>query len=354
MISKAPARICLFGDHQDYLGLPVIACAIDKYLTVTGTPNQTDLLNFDLIDFNKFRSININSDLSEIEKGDHILFVLKTLKNHGVIIDKGYDLKIKSEIFINAGISSSSALIVALINFFLKIYKPEKVSAKYISELAYEGEVLLQGGSGGKMDQYSISNGNTIFLETGVDNSFKKIKSPFKNFIIANSGIKKHTDKILSKLKIKTLDAINNISKHYPTFKLCEIKENQVNDFRDLIDEKSFKYFNAAIINHSITLEALSELEKDNPDLMKLGRLMIKHHNVLKNKLHITVPKIDKMIDLAKKNGAYGYKIIGSGGGGSILILAENKFQQKIISDLKKMGVNEIVKSNESPGILDL
>ena len=354
MISKAPARICLFGDHQDYLGLPVIACAIDKYLTVSGNPNQTNLLNFDLIDLNRIRSININSDLSQIEKGDHILFVLKTLKKHGVIINNGYDIKIKSEIFINAGISSSSALIVGLINFFLKIYNPEKVSTKYISELAYEAEVLLQAGSGGKMDQYSISNGNTIFLETGINNSFKKIKSPFKNFIIANSEVKKHTDEILSKLKIKTLDAIKIVCNQYPSLKLCEIKESQVNDFRELIDEEAFKYFKAAIINHSITLDALSEFEKDKPDLMKLGKLMIKHHNVLKNKLCITVPKIDRMIDLAKKNGAYGYKIIGSGGGGSILILAENKFQEKIISDLKKMGVNEIVKSNESPGILDL
>jgi len=39
MIVKAPARICLFGDHQDYLELPVIACAIDKYITVEGKPN---------------------------------------------------------------------------------------------------------------------------------------------------------------------------------------------------------------------------------------------------------------------------------------------------------------------------
>ncbi len=25
----APGRICLFGEHQDFLGLPVIACAIE-------------------------------------------------------------------------------------------------------------------------------------------------------------------------------------------------------------------------------------------------------------------------------------------------------------------------------------
>ena len=50
MISKAPARICLFGDHQDYLGLPVIACAINKYMSVEGVPNNTNYLLFSLID----------------------------------------------------------------------------------------------------------------------------------------------------------------------------------------------------------------------------------------------------------------------------------------------------------------
>ena len=29
---KAPARICLFGEHQDYLNYPVIAMAISKYI----------------------------------------------------------------------------------------------------------------------------------------------------------------------------------------------------------------------------------------------------------------------------------------------------------------------------------
>ena len=180
MISKAPARICLFGDHQDYLGLPVIACAIDKYIFIDGKPNNSNFLNFDLQDLGKKISINLNDNLKEIEKGDHIKYVLKSLKKNKIVINKGYDIKVKSEIFINAGISSSSALIVALINFFLKIFNPEKISEKFISELAYQSEVVEQGGSGGRMDQYSITIGNTIFLETNTNNSFFKIKSPLK------------------------------------------------------------------------------------------------------------------------------------------------------------------------------
>ena len=44
MVVKAPARICLFGDHQDYLELPVITCTIDKYITVEGKPNCSNFL----------------------------------------------------------------------------------------------------------------------------------------------------------------------------------------------------------------------------------------------------------------------------------------------------------------------
>ena len=46
---KVPARICLLGDHQDYLGLPVIAASIDRYLTLEATPQEKACFNFELI-----------------------------------------------------------------------------------------------------------------------------------------------------------------------------------------------------------------------------------------------------------------------------------------------------------------
>ena len=88
MKSKAPARICLFGDHQDYLGLPVIACAINKYMIVEGVPNNANYLLFTLIDLNKIIKINLNEDFSALKKGDHIRHVLRTLINNNINIDK--------------------------------------------------------------------------------------------------------------------------------------------------------------------------------------------------------------------------------------------------------------------------
>ena len=210
MKSKAPARICLFGDHQDYLGLPVIACAINKYMIVEGVPNNANYLLFTLINLNKIIKINLNEDFSALKKGDHIRHVLRTLINSNINIDTGYDIKISSDIFINAGISSSSALTVALISFFIKVFYQKTCSEEFIAELAYKSEVVDQGGSGGRMDQYSISIGNTIFLETKSAFSFKKINNPIKNFIIANSGVKKQTDLILKNLKNKKTPSKKN------------------------------------------------------------------------------------------------------------------------------------------------
>ncbi len=38
---STPGRICLFGEHQDYLGLPVIAAAISRRVNITGL-NRND------------------------------------------------------------------------------------------------------------------------------------------------------------------------------------------------------------------------------------------------------------------------------------------------------------------------
>ena len=84
-------------------------------------------------------------------------------------------------------------------------------------------------------------------------------------------------------------------------------------------------YFTAAVMNHEYTKQALCEFNKKNVDLQRIGFLMNGHHKVLKDLLSITVPKIDVMIDAALNAGALGAKINGSGGGGSIVVLAPGK-----------------------------
>ena len=352
IISKAPARICLFGDHQDYLGLPVIACAIDKYMTVEGEFNSDILLHFNLIDLNQKVSINVNEDLIVIKKGDHIRAVIKTLRTFGCYVNSGMDIKVQSDIYINAGISSSSAFTVCLVNFFIKAFGiNRKINNELIAEIAYRSEVIEQGGSGGKMDQYSIALGNTIFLETGSRFSYKKIDSGFSSFIIASSGIEKNTDGVLKELKNKAIDAIGKVQKFNSKFDILKCKNEDMEAYSKILDDESFVYFKAAVENHHITLKALKEMENLNTSTKILGELMNLHHNILKNKLKITVPKIDQMIDAANLAGAYGSKIVGSGCGGSIVAVSNINNEEKIMKSILEAGAIDVSRVKISKGI---
>ena len=118
IISKAPGRVCLFGDHQDYLGLPIIATTIDKEITIEAIKNNTKEFKIFKKDLDIHDSISLNQNISSDEK-DFLRIALRVLKKYDCIPNEGYDIEIKSEIPINSGLSSSSALIVAWVNFLL-------------------------------------------------------------------------------------------------------------------------------------------------------------------------------------------------------------------------------------------
>ena len=61
--TKAPGRICFFGDHQDYLTLPVIAGTIDRFIRIKGEPNGKDYLQLKLINFDSELKINLKDPL---------------------------------------------------------------------------------------------------------------------------------------------------------------------------------------------------------------------------------------------------------------------------------------------------
>jgi len=109
-------------------------------------------------------------------------------------------------------------------------------------------------------------------------------------------------------------------------------------------------YFEAAIKNHQYTILALKEFQKSSLDLKKIGELMNGHHAVLRDLLKITVPKIDAMIKAALNSGAYGAKIVGSGGGGCIVVIAEPEKQEQVVQSILEAGAKEAYVVGVDPG----
>ncbi|PJB19101.1 MAG: galactokinase [Flavobacteriaceae bacterium CG_4_9_14_3_um_filter_33_16] len=351
IISLAPGRTCLFGDHQDYLGLPVIACAISRNITLTAIENGLRIFDINKPDINQKRIINIDEEIVDIKKGDHLLYALKVLKRYDCIPNKGYDIEITGNLPINAGTSSSSALVVSWVNFLIEAFGINiEVTSEIISQIAYESEVLEQGAPGGKMDQYSIGVGNIVYLETGDDFSCETIHTPIDGIIIGESGIPKETMGLLSELRGKTWLAIHQVKNKIHDFDIKKAKIEELKKYLNYVPDDMQGYLYAAITNHDITQKAYLEFKKELPDFKKIGDLMNQHHNILKNVLKITVPRIDDMIKGALDAGAYGAKIVGSGGGGSIVVLAPKGKEEQVIEGIKNAGGIEAYEVKVDPG----
>ncbi|MCL6265454.1 galactokinase family protein [Flagellimonas myxillae] len=342
IVAIAPGRTCLFGDHQDYLGLPVIACAFDRHIQLSATKNTTEKLVINMPDIDGQRVIDLNAMPSKVKKGDHLMAALQILERFDCFPEGGYDLTISGNVAINSGTSSSSALLITWTLFLVTAYGCNvPVTKEFVSQVAYEAEVTFHGAPGGKMDQYSIGLGGIIYLETGENLNFEVFHKPLTGLIVAESGIPKDTTGVLGELKEKALLAINKVKEKLPNFEISEVTKADLPKYRNYVSDELKIFLDAAVLNHDVTQKALKEFKRNELDPVEIGNLMNQHHNVLKNYLNITVPRIDAMVDGALGAGALGAKIVGSGRGGSIVVLARDGEQDKVIQALIKAGAKD-------------
>ena len=333
----APGRICLFGDHQDYLELPVIACAINREVLLSSEENTSRQFHIRMPDIKSERIIAIDNTFETLEAGDHFASALRVLRRYGCTPNVGFDIELKSTIPINAGTSSSSAIVVAWIHFLLTAFGcNQKITPSFIAQLAYEAEVLEHQSPGGKMDQYTIALGNIIYIDTGENFSYKEIGGKMEGLILGVSGIPKKTIGLLGELRGKAQEAIAQVKAAKPNFILEKATSHDIEPLSEYISEPLRPYFYAAVKNHVITQKALRHFVEQPTDLKIIGQLMSAHHSILKDILKITVPRIDRMISAALEAGAYGAKIVGSGGGGSIVALASSENKRAVIEAIKK------------------
>ena len=61
---SSTGRICLFGEHQDYLGLPVIAMAMNLRLKIQGQKRNDKKIIIHLPDIRKSESFIIDGSIN--------------------------------------------------------------------------------------------------------------------------------------------------------------------------------------------------------------------------------------------------------------------------------------------------
>ena len=335
---KAPARICLYGDHQDYLGLPVIAAAVNRYIQLEAKENGKNYLQVEMPDLNQERRIDLSDRFGDLDKRDYLASGIRCLRKQNIVIDRGYDIRISGNIPINAGASSSSAFVSAWMLFLMAAFS-EVPDKKTLSLRTYGAESLEHGEPGGKMDQLTISTGGIIYINTQKDYDITRFEHQLDGLILANSAQPKDTLGLLSRVSSRQKSAIAHIQSHTPSFDPRSVSEVEFKRYQQLLDKESQVYFEAAIKNYQVTQSAFNELNNNAPNIETLLNLMNRHQEYLGRFLKVSTEKINWIIDEALKSGAKAAKTNGSGGGGSVVIWAPGE-SKNVTEHLNSLGID--------------
>ena len=320
---STPGRICLFGEHQDYLGLPIIAAAISRRVNISGFNRTDGKAIIHLPDIKRENAFSIIPEMPYIYKRDYFRSALNVLQRKGYVFKKGIECTVQGNIPINSGTSSSSALLINWIHFLTQMAdNPRSISSEEIAEIGYEAEISEFKEAGGMMDHYSTSVGNVIYLESTPKIRVESLRPLLGTFVLGDSKEPKDTVGLIKRVKGGVLNAINKIYKTNPEFSLFNVTTSELDNYQDLISSDEKELIAGNIDNRDILIEALTLIKSDQFQDSTFGNLLNRHQDKLRDNLRISTPKIDRMIAASLEAGALGGKINGSGGGGCMFVYA--------------------------------
>ena len=308
VMTRAPLRITFVGggtdlpfyyEKRDYGA--VVSSAINKYIYVTVN--------------RKFDSnIRISYSKTEIvDSADRIEHptIRESLRLLG--IENGIEIVSISDIpSRGTGLGSSSTFLVALLHA-LHSYKGEFVSAEELAREAVRVEREILKEEGGKQDQYIAAYGGTNLMKFRNDGSVEMV-----NAVSHDSNLKRIEESLLL---LYTNRERSSTDIHRDQIENSSEKMNVYDEMKKLADG---------------TLKAICD-----GDIDTLGELM--HRNwMMKRSLSSRISDgwIDEKYERALKLGAKGGKLVGAGGGGFLLLVAEPDKHVNIARELELRKVD--------------
>jgi mevalonate kinase len=183
-----------------------------------------------------------------------------------------------------------------------------QISDEKINQIAYEAEKAYAGNPSG-IDNTAATYGGLMWFKKDVAGGPAKIEKlhlrrPIE-IVIGSTGKVANTKAMVEGVAERKK---KNPAKYDPIFKQAE----------------------------NLVFAGRKALE--NYDLKKVGELMNENHRLLQE-IGVSSKELDMLVDLARKQGAFGAKLTGGGGGGCMVALTPGKdLQGKVLSAIKSLG----------------
>jgi galactokinase len=322
----APGRLCLFGEHQDFLGLPVIALAVTREITFSGLPRTDGVFHLDLPDLGETDTVDPGEEQVYRNKRDYLRSAVNVLRREGLLYRHGYDVVVRGTIPINAGCGSSSAMLNAWIAF-LMVSQTERHACDpvRVARLAHQAEVIEFSEPGGMMDHYTSALGGLLHIKTEGEIECTRLPARLEGFVLGDSCTPKDTTTTLARSRQAMARAVAVARQEIEGFSIHQTSLEEARAIFPGLEQRGREMLEGNLINRDLCRRARGLLSVETPDPVEIGRLLLAHHEQLSRNIQVSTPKVDRMVEAAMAAGALGAKINGSGGGGCMFAYAPGR-----------------------------
>lgn len=311
IIARSPLRITLGGggtdlssyyrDHEGFL----ISAAIDKYVYVTVMRPFTEGI------YLKYSQLEHAAQVNDV-KHPIIREALKLLDFKTPQIE----ITTLADIPSGTGLGSSGSFTTALLKA-LYTHRKRHLHQEELAELACHIEIDKLGEPIGKQDQYIAAHGGVTCFTFQKDDNVK-VQS-------------------LSMNMDTLFDLEDNLLLFFTGFSRSAsgiLKDQHVRSQKH--DEEMI-----ANLNYVKDLGYQSQKALESGQSLLFGELMHEHWEHKKRRSQgMSNPQIDEWYQLAMQNGAVGGKLVGAGGGGFLMFMAQNRNQLR--HAMAKAGLEEV------------
>jgi mevalonate kinase len=292
-------KVILFGEHFVVHGVPGIVSAIDST-----TDAEVEKTGSRIVVKDERKTARGYSEEKRLQQLESIERMLKAM---GIDPETPFSIWIGGTLpgFSGLGASAASSVAIAraIAEEFGMIIPDEK-----INEVAYEAEKAYAGNPSG-IDNTAATFGGLMWFQKnmmGGANIIERIgiKKPVE-IVIGSTGKVANTKAMVEGVAERKLA---NPEKYESLFKQAE----------------------------ALAYEGRKALEANN--LKEMGELMNENHRLLQE-IEVSSQELDLLVDIARKQGAFGAKLTGGGGGGCMIALTPaTELQEQVASTIEKAG----------------
>lgn len=288
-------KIILLGEHAVVYGFPALAAALDRGVRIDAVPTPAGgSLRVDVPSWN----LKVTAD-DEHSFARGLAAIADSIELGRPPLTLVGDAQIPP----GAGLGASAAFAVAISRALLAhLRRPADAAA--VTAAASTSETVLHGKASGVDVALAVHGGIGVFRKSS---GLRQIQTQPLRVLVGPSGAPRSTSQMVDRVAQATSGSV---------------------------DDTRLKELGA------LTDSGTTSLIRG--DLPALGGAMDRAHALL-GELGVSTPLLDALCDVAKRLGAYGAKLTGAGGGGSVIAIAPRDKEADILAAWKTASVNGFV-----------